>query len=547
MPETTTIHAAAPGAVLAPPAARSREIAARAAERWPADVAAVPEASDADTWRLDTRPLALRAVCGWLAAEAGLTFAILIAGEREAHWAARYVFYGERGTGQVHVRVEVPRGQATLPSISGVVHAADWHEREVEDLYGVVFEGHPHLGDFVLHDDAWHEGVQPHRAAFDAAARALERRPNRHWRPRRVVHAEGAFTMTLGPVYGGEEEAAQFLLETVGEDVIRAVPRLFYKYRAVEKLAVGKSVADALLLVERFAGTTAFAHALAYCEAVERIGVAELPPRARALRTLLAEMERLRHHLGAIERICGSTGLAVATSQAAILEEELLRLCCDLTGHRYLFGAVVPGGLTLDLPDEAGPVLVRSLDDVLRRTRELEERLRYSSSFLDRLEEVGGVTEPQARDYGLVGPVARASGVATDLRCWQPYAGYGDVAVAVPVEREGDGYARLRVLFAEVEEAARLVRELTSALPPGPVFVPVPVRAGGALGWVEAPRGAAFHWVRIAEDGRVARLRLGTPSFTNWHGFHLAAEDFAFQDFPIIMATFGLSVAENDR
>ena len=88
---------------------------------------------------------------------------------------------------------------------------------------------------------------------------------------------------------------------------------------------------------------------------------------------------------------------------------------------------------------------------------------------------------------------------------------------------------------------------MAATLPDGEIARPFEYAAGGALGWVEAPRGAAFHWVRITESGTVGRYRLTSPSFINWHGFHLAAEDFAFQDFPIIMATFGLSNAESDR
>jgi len=85
------------------------------------------------------------------------------------------------------------------------------------------------------------------------------------------------------------------------------------------------------------------------------------------------------------------------------------------------------------------------------------------------------------------------------------------------------------------------------ALRTGPIAAPVPLPAGAALGWVEAPRGAAFHWVRVEGDGTVSRYRISPPSFFNWHGFHLSVENFAFQDFPIILATMDLSVAENDR
>jgi len=172
-----------------------------------------------------------------------------------------------------------------------------------------------------------------------------------------------------------------------------------------------------------------------------------------------------------------------------------------------------------------------------------------TSSFLDRLEGVGIVAREEALSYGLVGPIARASGVATDLRCGLPYGAYrGGPALVVPCEEQGDGYARLRVLFAEAEQSALLVQQTAVALPGGPVRASRnAVAVGEALGWAEAPSGAAFHWLRLDERGRVGRYRVTSPAFVNWHGFHLAAEEFAFQDFPIIMASFGLSNAECDR
>jgi formate hydrogenlyase subunit 5 len=173
--------------------------------------------------------------------------------------------------------------------------------------------------------------------------------------------------------------------------------------------------------------------------------------------------------------------------------------------------------------------------------------LRFSSSFLDRLEQVGSISERNATAYGLVGPIARASGVARDLRKAQPYTGYENLSFDIPVEYEGDGYARLRILFEEARQSVGLMERALSALKPGPMSTGVPVRPGTALGWAEAPRGAAFHWVRLDENGTVTRYRIAPPSFFNWHGFHLSVENFAFQDFPIILATLDLSVAENDR
>jgi formate hydrogenlyase subunit 5 len=494
-------------------------------------------------------PESLPELCTWIAQTLGYSFAGLIVEQQPREWLLRYLFYGaEAAAGWIHVLVEQPLVEPHFRSISEPIHAADWHEREAEDLFGLVFEGHPRLGDFVLHDDAWQEGLAPMRREFNAHTPPAPRVPDASWRPHRIVHAPGVFAMPIGPVYSGVSESAHFLLETVGEDVIRAMPRLFYKYRAVEKIAEGRSAEDVLLLAERFSGVTAFAHAFACVQAIETIGGIEVPPRARTLRVLLAELERLRHHIGAIQEICESTALMVAASQAGVLEEEMLRVCGALTGHRYLFGLVVPGGLSRDFEwtDLRGAVS-RSLD-IVQRLASLEARLVNTSSFLDRLEEVGVVTEDEAHAYGLVGPIARASGVASDLRKVQPYSGYSDFVFDVPRECEGDGYARLRILFAEARQAMRIVEQAVVNLPDGPIRAAVSTpMAGAALGWTEAPIGAAFHWIRLDERGRVQRYRIIPPSFVNWHAFHLAAEAFAFQDFPIILASFGLSVAENDR
>lgn len=525
---------------------RWTNLAQAGASRWSGRVEARLD-EDSLTAHLICTPDDLQELCGWLFTELDYSFATLVVEEEAAAWSLRYIFYGDLGGGRVHVMVRHPLSEMTIPSISRRIHAADWQEREVEDLFGLRFEGHPRLGDFVLHEQ-WPDGVNPMRASFDSAMSYPHRELEPAWRPQTIVEASGAFMMPIGPVYSDHAESAHFLLETVGEDVLRTIPRFFYKYRGLEKIAEGKSLDRVLLMAERFAGTSAFAHSLAFCQAVEGICGVQVPKRAQALRVFLAELERLRHHLAAITGICQSTALAVATSQSSIMEEEVLRLTCRYVGHRYLFGLNIPGGLSLDLPDDEWKGMSESAWDTLEKLKKLHEMLRFTSSFLDRLEEVGMVSRDKAVSYGLVGPVARASGVLRDLRVAQPYAFYGDhLKFYVPREEEGDGYARLRVLFSEAEQSINLMHQISSFPPEGPVRLQIDPTPGCGLGWVEAPDGATFHWVRLGEEGRVLRYRVMTPSFVNWHGFHLAAEDFAFQDFPIIMATFALSNAECDR
>jgi formate hydrogenlyase subunit 5 len=517
-------------------------------ELWKGKVTATLD-GDSRICRLQCKRDHLIQICQWLMRDLGFAFATLIVEELPATgWLLTYVFYKDADAPWIYVELHLDAGIKTVPSLSGLVHgpSVDWHERETEDLFGLIFEGHPRLGEFVLHED-WPEGVNPMRRSFDMR-RLAGRELDVKWEPPTVVVAPGAFAMPVGPVFSNFAESAHFLLETVGEDVIRTIPRFFYKYRGVEKIAEGKPVEQVLLLAERFSGTSACAHGFAFCQAVEAVCGIEVPPRALALRTAFAELERLRHHAAVIAGICNSTALAVATAQASLIEETLLRLTCEAVRHRYLFGLAKPGGLSHDLSHEICASLANAIGIVARKLNDLHQMLRYSSSFLDRLEEVGVVSTEKAIAYGLVGPVARASDVSRDLRKLFPYADYGSAHFVVPVEPEGDGYARLRVFFLEAEESAALARHFLLSLPGGPVCADrVAWRAGAALSAVEAPAGAAFHWVRLNGEGTVARYRITPPSFTNWHGFHLAAENFAFQDFPIILASFGLSNAECDR
>ena len=229
----------------------------QARQLWPSEVQALRTGEAGRLGELRCAPQTLPELANWLSGELSYQFAGLIVEEAERHWELRYLFYGQAG--RLYLLSEQPLAQKSFPSISTRVHAADWQEREAEDLFGLVFSGHPRLGDFVLHDDLWPEGLEPMRRSFAGTRPVSDRRARTDWRPRRIVQAPGAFVMPIGPIYGGATESAHFLLETVGEEVIRAFPRLFYQYRGVEKRAEGAPFSEGLLLAERFAARSAFA------------------------------------------------------------------------------------------------------------------------------------------------------------------------------------------------------------------------------------------------------------------------------------------------
>lgn len=505
-------------------------------------------AADAGAW-LELRPSipALRDTATALVEALKCEFASLVVENADggAH-VLRYFFYQPQEGVVIAIHLDAP-ANAVVPAISTQVHAAAWHERETEDLFGIPFEGHPFLGDYVLHDAVWPEGIKPMRPEFDAGKRVSAPGLGTGWKPRRILEQEGSIIFPVGPIWADYNEAGLWLLETPGEHIYECHTRLFYKYRAVEKIAEGQAPARGLALAERFTGSSAFAHAFAYCRALESIAGCDVPARAQALRAVLAELERIRHHAATIAELAGSTSLAVGKSMSQEVEEWLLRLSGRVCGHRYLYGLCVPGGLAWS-PGHAALATLRSgVAGAAKEFGRLERMFVHSSSYLDRIEEMGTLKPDVADLYGVVGPVARASGRSVDLRRNLAYGAYAQHMPEVPCEVEGDGYARLRVYCAEIRASTALIDTLLAGLPEGPVTTECGVRPGAALAWTEAPAGGTFHWLRIRDDGTIRRWRIAPPGFRNWHAFHRALDGAAFQDFHIILASFGLSVAESDR
>ncbi len=511
------------------PAKRQKPVEARIAAEcnawWDGEVVATSDDA-AGLCRITCSPPRLQELCEWLEVEMGFTLATLVVEETpDSTLTLTYVLYPATTAPWVYVELSIDALNAIVPSLAGLTRgpSADWHEREAEDLFGLHFEGHPRLGEFVLHED-WPEGINPMRRSFDARQRFALREREPAWQPPTVLQAPGGFSMPVGPVFSDFAEAAHFLLETVGEEVIRTIPRFFYKFRGVEKIAEGQSVDRALLLAERFSGTSAFAHALAFSQAVETICEIAVQPRARALRTVFAELERLRHHAVTITSICNSTALAVATAQASLIEEDLLRLSAAVRRYRYLFALVEPGGVARDQSEEEVRHLATIVAGIAARLEDLHGMLRCSSSFLDRLEEVGMISAEEAISYGLVGPVARAAGFACDMRKLRPYAAYETMDFAIPVEPEGDGYARLRIFFREAALSAAMIDQILPRMPSGR-------SALTASSGVPAPRWARWRRRRAplsigCGSAKAARcsataspLRLlptGTPSISLW-------------------------------
>jgi Ni,Fe-hydrogenase III component G len=213
-----------------------------------------------------------------------------------------YLFALDAAHGFVLVRVPVPGEQPEIASLTGAAHAVNWQEREIQDLFGIKMIGHPNPRRCVLHDD-WPD-VHPLRKDFELRTALPPFAGPRH--QFREVVGEGVFQVPVGPVHAGIIEPGHFLFSVAGEPVLYLQLRMFYVHKGIEKLFESLPVPKGVCLAESISGDSSFAHATAFCHAVERAAGVDVPRRARAVRTICLELERVYNHVGDIGAICSS-------------------------------------------------------------------------------------------------------------------------------------------------------------------------------------------------------------------------------------------------
>jgi Ni,Fe-hydrogenase III large subunit len=432
-------------------------------------------------------------------------------------------------------------GRLEYRSISPRVPGAFWYERALHDLSGVVPIGHPRLDPLLMPREEGSPAPMP-GAPSEAAGtdlRAVEL-------PGPVdLMGRGMFTIPLGPVRSGVVESIELLIETPGEDIPHLNVRPHYKHRGVAKQFEGRTVKDAVLVAERVEGISSVAHAVAFCEAVERLGGVEPPAPAQALRVLHAELERVANHLDVTMRLADAAGLAVATSRFGWHKETVMRIISGLCGSRFGRGVVVPGGV-VRLPAVHSAGLRADLRDLRGSIRSDLAALQSSASFLDRLRGTGPLRPDTAARHGALGPIGRGSGVNVDVRRDRPYGGYPALTpVPVALEPAGDALARSRVRWREIDTSFDIADEAITHLHPLPdsaAAVPVPPISGLGIGWAESAQGEVVHAVEL-EDGVVRRAFARSASFHNLVLLHDVFAGDVFTDLPFIEASFGLGYA----
>jgi Ni,Fe-hydrogenase III large subunit/Ni,Fe-hydrogenase III component G len=496
-------------------------------------------------------PAALREVCRHLFGELGARYVISVGADDRPYsgrWLVAHDFALDMEGLLGSVIALLPADAPQVDSITDLVPAASWAERELRDLVGIEPVGHPDPRRLVL-PDGWPDGVHPLRKDFP-----WNQVPEGYDPGRRFAFQdppEGCTVVPLGPFHPALDEPAHFRLFVEGERVRGCEYRGFMVHRGIEKLAESVLGYDDIpTLAERICGICGCVHSVAYAQAVESAAALRIPPRAEYVRTVLLELERLHSHLLWMGLACHLIGFDTLFMQSFRIREPVMWMAERITGNRKTYGLCLVGGVRWDVTPEARAELRPMLTKLEAEWRRLVDAVSDDRNLMARTVGVG-VTSPElVRRMGLVGPVARAAGVDIDCRRDHPYAAYDRVEFQVITAREGDVWARVRVRLLEGLESIGIIRQCLEKMEPGPLRLDLQeTLPAGRIGVssIEAPRGESHHFVVTGDDNRPRRWRVRAPTYQNLQGIPAMIEGQRLADMPIALGSIDPCFSCTDR
>jgi Ni,Fe-hydrogenase III large subunit len=426
----------------------------------------------------------------------------------------------------------------TYPSV-GVRHPPALRlERAIRDLFGLAAIGSPDTRPWLDH------------GSWDARHPLGSRAPAQKPAPYAFLPAEGEglHQIPVGPVHAGIIEPGHFRFTANGEHVVRLEQRLGYVHKGIESLMAGATLTHAAKLAARASGDSTVAFSFAFALAAEAAAQTTAPPRARYLRALMAEFERLANHFGDIGAICNDASFSLMHAQTGILRERCLRAAQACFGHRLMMDRIVPGGVACDVSTEGIAHLQALLAEMRRVFPRLIELYDNTASLQDRTVSTGIVKPDYARQFGAGGYIGRASGRGYDARRNPGYAPYHDLTFEVPVLEAGDVNARVWIRIREVEQSLSLIDQIIDRLPSGDVMTAIELngRVSEGLALAEAFRGDVLIWLRLDVDARVQRCHMRDASWFQWPLLETAVEGNIVADFPLCNKSFNCSYSGHD-
>jgi len=397
----------------------------------------------------------------------------------------------------------------------------------------------------------------------------------RHLVSERAINGE-TMLLNMGPQHPSTHGVLRLLLELDGEIVVNCIPDIGFLHTGVEKNMEAKTYQKAEVMSDRLDYMNPIGNNLAFVMAVEKLVDLDVPPRAQAIRVILAELTRLNSHLVWI----GTSSLDLAAQSMFLYSfrerEQILDIFELVSGQRMMTTYLRPGGLWRDVPVEFEAAVRAFLKIFPKRIDEYESLLTKNPLFQDRMYGIGKLTREDALSYGITGPILRASGVEWDLRKKRPYSGYEQYDFIVPTRTEGDNYARYLVRVQEMRESVKIIQQALDKLPMGPVrsdnrkFVPpprseigvsmealihhfklwtegFPAPVGSVYNAVESPRGELGVFLEGDGGPKPYRIHWRTPSFENLGVLPVLAKGFLVADLVAIIGSLDIVLGDIDR
>ncbi|HBU69359.1 MAG TPA: NADH:ubiquinone oxidoreductase [Elusimicrobia bacterium] len=343
----------------------------------------------------------------------------------------------------------------------------------------------------------------------------------------------------IGPYHPLQEEPEFFKLHVDGEKVVGIDIEIGYNHRGIEKISEAKHYDQGIFAVERICGICSTSHPFAYCNAVEDLAGIELPERARYIRTLVGELERIHSHLLWLGLAGHFLGYNTVWMWSWKYREPVLDIFEKISGNRQHYSMFKIGGVRRDILAEDIPWIEKELDALIKAVEMFKGAVMDDPVILARTKNIGVLTAKDIKDYGGVGPLARASGVDIDIRRDNPYAAYNLVDWKVQTFQGGDIFAKAVVRILETLESIKIIQQCLVRLKTvtGPIDLKIKeIPAGEGIGRHEAPRGEVFHYVRGDKTNRPTRHKIRAPSYVNVATNEKAVIGYDISDALIVLA-----------
>ncbi len=355
-------------------------------------------------------------------------------------------------------------------------------------------------------------------------------------------------TVRIGPYHPALLEPEVFEVSLKEGKIVKVNLELGYAHRSIEKTMTTKTYRQNVFLSERVCGICSTAHSTAYCQTVEDLMGVQVPDRAKFIRSIFFELERLESHylwLALLNHALHNNPLFMRIMAE---REQLMDLFESLTGNRVHYAVNVIGGTRVDL----------SAKDIHHIGQVIEALEGLATLILKTLDEDGDVaaktmgkgilTKDKAMALGVVGPTLRGSGIKSDIRADDPYAAYEQLSFEIPTGRLGDVYDRALVRARETLESISMIKQALGNLPTGPVQGEVGnPRTGEALGRVEAPRGELVYFIKSDGSDVPARVKIRTPSYMNDYSVTEMLRGHTLADFQLVVESVDPCFSCTDR